>query len=1012
MLPLKLTIQGFYSYQEPQVIDFARLTEAGLFGIFGAVGSGKSSILEAISFVLYGATERLDSGDRRAYNMLNLKSDKALIDFEFCTAVDELYRFSATWKRRKKDYAATSTIERTACKWKDGEWLPLESANAEQVLGLKYDNFKRTIIIPQGKFKEFLELTKGDRVKMLKEIFNLYQYDFAEPAKQLTARNNEALHHNAGILSQYTLYSQELLQEKKDARTLLQEQVQESRSAADHVQQRFDRLLRIKEAQMQLQQAREELNRLESRKEEYEMRASRIGEYDKAVLHVKSLLEQQELHRKSYIEARGQEQQVLALQQEAEQAWSTQQDILSAVTQDYAQLETRKQKAGSVQYIIDHRTRAEEYAQLQERITKGAAHVAQVSEQKAALLATIQDADLRMVALRAAKPATDVLLQATEWFARQDQLQGEHRNLQQQTDKIQQLIQEQEQYLLQWNVPPEDCLHFLDVHIEKSLQSLAEHTLQWQQAQVQVELQRYRTELEPGMPCPLCGSTTHQPELHEDHESAGLEIIRQQKEAIEQQLQQWREHRTEALRRLQVLEQQQEQLRATDMDQQAIQSTIEGHRLAFTWEGIFVREDRTSLQSYQQSILKAEQDISSLEAELTTLRQTEQSLTEQQQKYQQAVIQFQIQAQQIMGRMEVLEQQIVPQHRDEWAVYSVEELRQMEERYRKEISTTEQRFAAETERSQQLREERASLQARLEQLRQQVNQSAALQEQGQTAITEVLKEQGFADEETVWRLLQLKDMQEEKQVVEHFFRALHAATIQLTTRQEQAGSELLDEQEYEQVAAQRIIMQDALKEQQERLLLLDKEVLQWIQKLEEKQVFETKEAALQARAINLKTMTGLFQANGFVEYISEMYLQNLCTVANERFHRLTRNQLSLMYDPERGFEVMDYLNGGKTRSAKTLSGGQAFQASLCLALALADSIQSLNKFEKNFFFIDEGFGTLDKDSIDIVFQTLEQLYREHRVVGVISHVEELQERIPRYVQVMKDPERGSIVTLS
>ena len=66
MIPVQLTIQGLYSYQERQTIDFTRLTSANLFGIFGMVGSGKSSILEAITFAVYGRTDRLNlSGDNR-----------------------------------------------------------------------------------------------------------------------------------------------------------------------------------------------------------------------------------------------------------------------------------------------------------------------------------------------------------------------------------------------------------------------------------------------------------------------------------------------------------------------------------------------------------------------------------------------------------------------------------------------------------------------------------------------------------------------------------------------------------------------------------------------------------------------------------------------------------------------------------------------------------------------------------------------------------------------------------
>ena len=151
---------------------------------------------------------------------------------------------------------------------------------------------------------------------------------------------------------------------------------------------------------------------------------------------------------------------------------------------------------------------------------------------------------------------------------------------------------------------------------------------------------------------------------------------------------------------------------------------------------------------------------------------------------------------------------------------------------------------------------------------------------------------------------------------------------------------------------------------------------------------------LNNRASNLKTMENLFKGNGFVNYISSIHLRQMCEMANVRFHRLTRNQLSLSVNENNEFEVIDYLNDGYRRSVKTLSGGQSFQASLCLALALAENIQSLNKADRNFFFIDEGFGTQDAESINTVFDTLQYLHQENRVVGIISHVEELKERIP------------------
>ncbi|HZG00478.1 MAG TPA: AAA family ATPase, partial [Chitinophagales bacterium] len=80
MIPVSLTIQGLYSYREKQTIDFTRLTQSNVFGIFGKTGSGKSSILEAITFALYGEVDRIGKNDDRNYNMMNQKSNELLVD--------------------------------------------------------------------------------------------------------------------------------------------------------------------------------------------------------------------------------------------------------------------------------------------------------------------------------------------------------------------------------------------------------------------------------------------------------------------------------------------------------------------------------------------------------------------------------------------------------------------------------------------------------------------------------------------------------------------------------------------------------------------------------------------------------------------------------------------------------------------------------------------------------------------------------------------------------------------
>src|SRR5690606_25722247 len=178
--------------------------------------------------------------------------------------------------------------------------------------------------------------------------------------------------------------------------------------------------------------------------------------------------------------------------------------------------------------------------------------------------------------------------------------------------------------------------------------------------------------------------------------------------------------------------------------------------------------------------------------------------------------------------------------------------------------------------------------------------------------------------------------------------------------------------------------------------------------IEKKELLTTLDQ-LKKRAENLKTIMNLFKGSGFVQYISSIYLKQLCDNANVRFRKMTRNQLCLQINENNDFEVVDFLNEGRTRSVKTLSGGQSFQVSLSLALALAESVQANNKTDKSFFFIDEGFGTQDTESVNIVFETLNSLYKENRIVGIISHVEELKERIPAALQITKTDEHGSLI---
>src|SRR5690606_27064395 len=287
MIPVSLTIKGLYSYQARQTIEFDRLLEGQLFGIFGSVGSGKSSILEAITFALYGQSERLDRNDNRNYNMMNLKSDELLIDFIFKNFDETEYRFVVRGKRHGKDFEKVNTYERTAYKSVSGSWIPLESAMADSVLGLSYDNFRRTVIIPQGKFQEFLQLGDKDRTNMLKEIFQLQKYEFSGQVSALEKRSNDALNTLKGQLLQYEFIDPEGVSAKEQYVKELESSLLNSRKETAALDKIVKEQLDLKRLFDELETERKNLEALLADEEHYQQIEKKITDYEYCIRHFK-----------------------------------------------------------------------------------------------------------------------------------------------------------------------------------------------------------------------------------------------------------------------------------------------------------------------------------------------------------------------------------------------------------------------------------------------------------------------------------------------------------------------------------------------------------------------------------------------------------------------------------------------------------------------------------------------------------------------------------------------------
>lgn len=177
MRPIRLKIKGLNSFIDEQEIDFNKLTERGLFGIFGPTGSGKSTILDGITLALYGDLPR------KSTNYINMNCNSLNVSFEFSISdgKTKTYRVEREFKTDKK----TGRPKSGKCKVLDitqvnpiilAESVKEVTKTCENIIGLGMNDFTKTVVLPQGSFSEFLKISGKDRREMLERLFNLQEY--------------------------------------------------------------------------------------------------------------------------------------------------------------------------------------------------------------------------------------------------------------------------------------------------------------------------------------------------------------------------------------------------------------------------------------------------------------------------------------------------------------------------------------------------------------------------------------------------------------------------------------------------------------------------------------------------------------------------------------------------------------------------------------------------------------------------------------------------------------------
>lgn len=1010
MIPIQLTIEGLYSYQERQTIDFRNLTDAGLFGIFGAVGSGKSSVLEAISFALYGETERLNMRDKRAYNMMNLKSNSSYIEFDFINYENKLFRATRDFRRNSKKFEDVKPYSVTFYENINGKWIPLDHSNAETVIGLSYSNFKRTIIIPQGQFKEFLELGAADRTNMMKEIFNLQKFDLQNNVSALHARNRSELDQLEGQLKGFEEINEEKIKLQQEFLVEEQKKLNQANESFEKVSQTYQQLKNLKTDFESLKQNKENFNQLSEQKPQIDALEAQAELYDRTFRIFNPLITEKNRLSKGIIEKRSERESHIKALQETEVVFNTIKDQLTALEPKFKALEQSRIQENDLNLIIQILKFSEEIKILNERTQKGSEKVAEVNANKEAIQKRIAELSKSIDVLKGQRLDAALLSNVGSWFIQQKNFQKSQQDQVEKIEKHQKQIQliseELKPFSLQENFKEDFNARKQMLEVSKK-----EFSQKLDHLKIQKELSRFASELHDGEACPLCGSQEH-PHIVEFHD-VNTELLEIQEKilTVEKEILKIQQQETEVEKILDKKKIFEEQLLAEQKNLHQLQKDIEAHIQHFIWKQ-FSPDQEDDFEKKRSDSFALEKKIEEIDKNIALEREALEKENKVLEKYKNALETFKLE--------EVTKQEQINISRSnlkilEWNIYEQKAVAEVEETFQKlaqSNSETEQQYQKASQQEKDLAPKLAEQKTIVSQSEKQIAELEKEVSQNQNAVNNALSEQNFADFKEVERLLQLEiNIQEVRAKIQQFKIDFEALKKMIESLELKLKGLSFDDEHFSLVEKQFGETQTELKKINDSVVTMTAEKERLEKEFKKKENLLKDLAKLQKRSENLKLMINLFKGAGFVQYVSSIYLRQLCDHANVRFHRMTRNQLSLQLNENNDFEIVDYLNEGRSRSVKTLSGGQAFQVSLSLALALAESVQANAQADKNFFFIDEGFGTQDTESVNIVFETLTNLMKENRIVGIISHVEELKEKIPTALNIVKDEERGSLIEI-
>lgn len=1180
MKPISLKITGLHSFRELQVVDFAALCEAGLFGIFGPTGSGKSTVLDAVTLALFGKVERAARGTQ---GIINHAADRVAVELVFELARGERrrrYQVDRVYKRSGDNTAALHAarlVEMT-----ESGMVPLAEKKAvdaavEELLGLKVDDFTRAVVLPQGKFDEFLKKVRpADRRAMLERLFELEEYGdrlqkkmdraFESVDKTLAACVSElnglgdassgALH-KAGqsfeeavrradeMVARYGVLAKRrdelgvlwtLQEELAGVRLILADYAKEGpamarlkeslsvssralavmpliteseaaaverRMAGDRLRELREKLPRVLEdancahlawvrarekralEEPQLQVRRSQSQRAVGLEEEVavlrQAHTALVEELDRLTVEKEAeSVQGEELNRdRTVLES----ELVLCLERlsqvQVDQAWRrVVRDALAALA------DWEKSQEDHALALSDLAVRERAAAEATRELAESAAAEEDMSRR-------LMEAQREECSVRERCPeAEDSLEQAAVELERLRSRLGELRKLEESLEKV------GADLLLRREKATATALKATlatDI-LAQTQKEVEDAALQVQQledlvASFSVRNQAYvlAQTLRGNEPCPVCGSR-HHPEPATTVEAARLDEAAGQLVAAKEVLVSAR-GRLEKFNSAEAAARAQSDAVALAAEEVAAHVSELKNRLPVNWTPLSLSAMDRELADMEGGLIRRREALANWRREMESARvvlDSARALTEaavlaktradgdwraKDESVREATIRAELAAAELERRGIHLDQArgdlAVENIREEQRLIDYRDAGRLElERKRETLEANRLAIATTLEKhSARVHEFLLQLSVRAERLAQIGSQSedkgreinritggrVAVDLLAETedmvralaeteAATAQAAQEAAAAKEALEKDLAVADNSYQMAVQrwtkscshlqaaldnEGFSSAGEALEKSLPAGEREDGQKTLDayQSAWDQatnrerdlntkLAGQKVNAAEwqacqedvvAVGAARDRALEEKGALGREYEKIRDSNVRweELRRTADRAavRRDKLDLLKSVLRGKAFVDFLAEEQLASMAVEASHRLGRLTNYRYALEIDSEGNFVIRDDSNGGVRRPVSSLSGGETFVASLALALALSLQIQLKGHYPLEFFFLDEGFGTLDPELLEVVVSTLERLHLEHLNIGIISHVPELRNRFPRQLVV-------------